>query len=109
MNQRQANTFAHRLWTARRATGLSQQQVADHLGMKRPAYANWESGTSSPRAGDLFKVADFFRLTPAYLQFGESGPKTANTFDAALQSIRAGRWTPSEANALKAMIDVQVV
>jgi putative transcriptional regulator len=46
-----------RLREARQAAGLTQQQVADRLGVRRPNVARWESGTQLPRVDAALRVA----------------------------------------------------
>src|SRR4051794_12393475 len=46
-----------RLREARQAAGLTQQQVADRLGVPRPNVARWESGTQLPRVDAALRVA----------------------------------------------------
>jgi len=47
----------------RLAANLSQQAVADHLGVDRTTVTCWENGTSMPRADLLPKLADLFKCT----------------------------------------------
>ena len=42
----------------RKAVGMSQQELADKIGVSRSAVAMWESGASAPRAGMLPALAD---------------------------------------------------
>ncbi|MFT4031555.1 MAG: helix-turn-helix domain-containing protein [Siphonobacter sp.] len=39
---------------------ISQQKLADELGLKKSTWAAYESGRAEPRYGDLVKMADFF-------------------------------------------------
>jgi len=41
------------LRSLREAAGLSQQQLADALGVTRAAISHWETGTRSPRRGEM--------------------------------------------------------
>jgi len=59
--------FAEKLVKLREAKGLSQYEVADRLGIKRPRYNAWEQGIAKPRADMIKKLADFFEVSPDYL------------------------------------------
>ncbi|MCJ2080724.1 XRE family transcriptional regulator [Methylobacterium sp. J-090] len=45
------------LFEARKMRGLTQQQVADAVGVSRPAVGQWESGKKTPSTGHLMKLA----------------------------------------------------
>lgn len=47
----------------RLAANLSQQAVADQLGVDRTTVTCWENGTSMPRADLLPKLADLLKCT----------------------------------------------
>lgn len=47
----------------RRSKNLTQQVLADMLGVKRSTVAMWETGTSLPRADLLPKLADVLGCT----------------------------------------------
>lgn len=50
----------------REAAGLSQQELADFIGVTRAAVANWESGTRTPRGQRLTRYVEAIRtLTDA--------------------------------------------
>lgn len=42
---------------------ISQQRLADELGLKKSTWAAYESARAEPKYGDLVKVADFFQVT----------------------------------------------
>ena len=60
---RQRPPFGERLHVLREAVGLSQQQVAERLGMKHSAYAWWERHPVALRADQLQKLAEVFGVT----------------------------------------------
>jgi transcriptional regulator with XRE-family HTH domain len=70
-------SFAERLIALREEKGLSQYDVAERLGIKRPRYNAWEQGLSKPRADMLDKLAAFFGVTTDYLLGHESSDATA--------------------------------
>ncbi len=47
----------------RQTKGLSQGDVARHIGVSRPAYGFWEKGTTKPKADKLHKLAQLFDVT----------------------------------------------
>ena len=55
--------FGERLRALREATGLSQQQVADKLGMSQTSYAWWERNPVALRPEQLQKLAAALNVT----------------------------------------------
>lgn len=51
------------LSTLRKNKNLTQQQVADGLGISRQAYANYESGKRQPDPDMLMKLSEFFKTS----------------------------------------------
>lgn len=47
----------------RKETGVSQQSVADYLGITRQAYSNYETGNRTPDTEALLKLAEFFNVS----------------------------------------------
>ena len=56
-------TLAERIKACRAAAGLSQEKVAEAVGVSRQAVAKWESGQSAPGMENLFKLAELFGTT----------------------------------------------
>ena len=82
-----------RLKELRLNRGLSQQNVADFLGVSQQAYANYESGKREPEYESLVKLSEFFDTTTDYL-LGKTDIKKAPTdesrdFDAMIDDISA--------------------
>jgi transcriptional regulator with XRE-family HTH domain len=50
--------LGQRLATARRTAGLSQDDVADRIGVERRSIQRYESGERDPRYTDLLLIAD---------------------------------------------------
>ncbi len=46
---------------------LSQQQLADKLGLSQSAVAKWELGKTEPTASAIIAVAKFFNETSDYV------------------------------------------
>lgn len=53
--------------------GLSQEALAEQLGVSRQAVTKWESGTSAPSTAKLLALCEAFGLSPVDL----AGPGTA--------------------------------
>ena len=47
--------------------GLSQQNMADFLGISRQGYGKYEDGKSEPDSRSIVKLAEFFDVTTDYL------------------------------------------
>lgn len=56
------NTFASNLSYFRKRDGLSQQKLADALGISRSALANYEQGRREPDFETEEKIADYFNV-----------------------------------------------
>ena len=51
----------------RKKRNLTQKDVADHLGISRQAYANYETGSREPDLNTLKELADFFNVSVDHL------------------------------------------
>jgi Zn-dependent peptidase ImmA (M78 family)/transcriptional regulator with XRE-family HTH domain len=65
--------LATRLKRARDETGLTQQQVADWLGVRRPAIAEMETGTRAVKSDELVRLAALYGRSLSWLVEGEMG------------------------------------
>ncbi len=55
--------IANRLAEIRREQGLSQEDLAERLGLSRQAISKWERGESQPDMGNLIALADVYGMT----------------------------------------------
>ncbi|WP_241158096.1 helix-turn-helix domain-containing protein [Adlercreutzia sp. ZJ138] len=55
--------IAQRLAELRRAQGLSQEDLANKLGLSRQAVSKWERAESAPDMGNLIALADLYEVT----------------------------------------------
>lgn len=97
-----------RLRAARRAAGLTQQQLAARLGVPATGVANWENGYRSPRADRLRELARLVGVEPAGLvgsSTDPTGPRdavlehlqaAAEQYADAYRRARAAGWTQVE-------------
>lgn len=70
-------TLGERIKAFRKNAGMSQEKVAELVGVSRQAVTKWESGKSAPSTDNLFKLAEIFGTTVDLLLDSESGGKTA--------------------------------
>ncbi len=56
-------TFSQNFKKARIASGLTQNEVADHFGVTRGAVAQWESGAIYPEANRLAEIAELLDVS----------------------------------------------
>ena len=64
-----------RLKEARKKARLSQQQVADHIGISQNTYSYWENGKYNVDSESLKKLSELFNVSIDYL-LGVSEEKT---------------------------------
>ena len=62
--------LADRIQDLRKRRGLSQEELADKLGVSRQAVSKWESGQSTPDIERIILMSEFFEVTTDYLLKG---------------------------------------
>ncbi len=71
--------FSQRLYELRRKAGLSQEELANLVGVTRQAVQKWESGASKPDLDNIATLAEYFQVSLDYLVSGkEPDPSTAS-------------------------------
>ena len=60
--------FADKLKTLRKAKGITQEQLADVLGVTQQAVGRYEKGLNMPDNNIMIKIADYFCVSLDYLQ-----------------------------------------
>ena len=70
--QRQEDTILRRslgevLKEQRTRCGMTQEFVAESLGVSRQAVSKWENGTADPATSNLLKLAKLYGITPEEL------------------------------------------
>jgi len=65
-------TIEERVQELRKVKGLSQEQLADVLGVSRQAVSKWESGQSLPDVERLIAMSTLFEVTVDYILKGET-------------------------------------
>lgn len=56
-------TFYEKLYSLRTSRGLTQQGLADELGISLRAYRYYEQGEREPQLSVLIRMADYFELS----------------------------------------------
>lgn len=74
-----ANSFATNLKKLRAEKGLSQQECADSLGIKRTTLANYENGVSEPDIDKIKEIANFFGKSLDEMMGGKIKPSTKHS------------------------------
>lgn len=96
--------FAHRLTTARKWKGLTQQTLADTIGIHVTQLRRYEAGTSQPTLDVLRNIARALAVTIDSLAFDddERGPTTPNL---RIQLEALDNLDPDEQNNVRAFIE----
>jgi len=76
--KRERTPFGQRLHTLREQAGLSQQQLADKLGLTQRAYAHWERNPVALRPNQLLSLAQTLNVSVDDL-VGTNGMKKRGT------------------------------
>lgn len=63
-------TIADRIQNLRKTKGISQEELADKIGVSRQAISKWESEQSSPDLEKVIFLSDYFEVTTDYLLKG---------------------------------------
>lgn len=62
--------ISDRIQNLRKTKGISQEQLADVLGVSRQAVSKWESEQSTPDIEKIITMSDYFEVTTDYLLKG---------------------------------------
>lgn len=60
-------TLAEKIYTCRKKAGLSQEALAEKLGVSRQSVSKWENGDASPELDKLLLLAKVFEVTTDWL------------------------------------------
>ena len=63
-------TLADRIQQLRKQKGISQEELADRVGVSRQAVSKWESEQSVPDMDKIILISDYFEVTTDYLLKG---------------------------------------
>lgn len=73
--------LSEKLYACRRRSGLSQEQLAERIGVTRQAISKWELGSSTPELENLLALCDCFGITLDELTREDSSPASAEGAD----------------------------
>ena len=59
--------LSEKLYELRKKGGLSQEQLAEQLGVSRQAVSKWESGKAVPESDTLISISKYFNVSLDYL------------------------------------------
>ena len=78
--------MADRIQYLRKAKGISQEELAEKVGVSRQAVSKWESEQSMPDLEKVIAMSDFFEVTTDYLLKGIEPAKDQEQKNKALAS-----------------------
>ncbi len=96
-------SLASRLKTARKAAGLTQEQLAQAAGVSQGAIQKVENGKSH-RPRKIKKIADVLGVSPSWLLLGEEGSFFISDDEKALV-MRFRQLDPEDKTILRSLID----
>lgn len=67
--------IAFRIQKLRKVNGISQEELADKVGVSRQAVSKWESGQSVPDIEKVITLSEVFDVTTDYLLKGTEAPR----------------------------------
>lgn len=67
-------TLGEQIKTYRQKAGMSQEKVAELVGVSRQAVTKWEMNRSSPNTENLFRLAEIFSISVEQLLSSEDNP-----------------------------------
>lgn len=76
-----------RLRELRNQSGLTQNEIANKLGVSGQTILNWENGIYEPKINQLIQLADLFDVTVDYLVERKTGNKSIDSFCKELERI----------------------
>lgn len=72
------DSMASRIRQRRKELKLTQEQVAEHVGINRVSVSNWETegkNGTSPKGANLLSLAELLKVSPDWLVSGDDGPE----------------------------------
>lgn len=67
------STIGNKIKVLRKTRGMTQQQLAEKLGVQRPTISNYEIGRRSPRIKELKSIANILGVSIEYFDIEEEG------------------------------------
>ncbi len=82
-------SLGNRIKAAREKTGITQEELAENVGISRAAVARYESGEIEPKIKNLVAIATRLNVTTDYLLGLEIQQKDPLTKDLSEEAIKA--------------------
>ncbi len=89
-------TIGTKIQTLRKQRGLSQEQLAETLGVSRQAVSKWEAGQSVPDIDKIVLICDYFGVTTDYILRNEELPKTEQEHEPQPDNLVQNKYDISE-------------
>ncbi len=71
--------LSEKIYQCRKRAGLSQEALADQMGISRQAVSKWETGESEPELSKLRQLAEIFGVSADWLLSDQDEPETPPT------------------------------
>ena len=87
--------LSEKLYTLRKKSGLSQEQLAEQLSVSRQAISKWESGQSVPESDKLIVISNYYNVSLDYLLKEDCDQPIATEIsdsDTSIQTSDRTRW-----------------
>ena len=85
--------LSEKLYTLRRKSGLSQEQLAEQLSVSRQAISKWESGQSVPESDKLIVISNYFKVSLDYLlKEDDEEQDSSEKVETTLQTSDKTKW-----------------
>ena len=90
-----------KLYELRRASGMSQEELAERLGVSRQAVSKWESGATQPELSKLIELSKIYQVSVDALLSLEHAKEQQDSSPAAPAAEGAAQDTAEDAPAAK--------
>lgn len=90
-----------KLYELRRASGMSQEELAEKLGVSRQAVSKWESGATQPELPKLIELSKIYQVSVDALLSLEHAKEQQDSSPAAPAAEGASRDTTEDTSAAK--------
>ena len=84
-------TIGEKIAKARREKRLTQEELADRLGVSRQAVSKWESGAALPETDKLARLSGLLGVSCDYLLCDDAAEEQGNAFGRPRQEAEAGQ------------------
>ncbi len=81
-------TIGEKIYTLRTKTGMTQEQLAEKMGVSRQAISKWESDVSVPELNKLKSLANLFQVTLDELMGQETKEENVEKVDKSKESVK---------------------